>query len=172
MDGGFDLYSRSSNAGPSGLRLFFLNLVHDLNIGPSDLTSLPNSWKPVAGFPRMESLFATKRSLKMHGAMGNGQDESNQSMICGSEMKMSEFSETAHEMGRKIADAAAHAGDYIEEKAGVLGDKLKDLQGKDFREIADEAKDYARRKPGHAILISAAAGLVLGFLLRSGRRVF
>jgi ElaB/YqjD/DUF883 family membrane-anchored ribosome-binding protein len=108
----------------------------------------------------------------MHGVTGNGQNESNQSLICGSETKMSEFSESAHEMGRKIADAAARAGDYIEEKAGVLGDKLKDLQGKDFREIADEAKDYARRKPGHAILISAAAGLFLGFLLRSGRRVF
>src|SRR5713101_5713407 len=108
----------------------------------------------------------------MHGAMGNGQNESNESLICGSEMKMSEFSETAHECGRKIADAASRAGDYIEEKAGALGNKLKDLQGKDFREIADEAKDYARRKPGHAILISAAAGLFLGFLLRSGRRVF
>jgi len=43
------------------------------------------------------------------------------------------------------------------------------LQGKDISEIADEAKDYARKNPGHAILISAAAGLVLGFLLR-GRR--
>ena len=108
----------------------------------------------------------------MHGPMGNGQNESNQSLICGSEMKMSDFSESAHEYGRKIADAAARAGDYIEEKAGVVGNKLKDLQAKDFREIADEAKDYARRKPGHAILISAAAGVFLGFLLRSGRRVF
>jgi len=108
----------------------------------------------------------------MHEAMGNGQNESNQSLICRSEMKMSEFSETVHECGRKIADAASRASDYIEEKAGVVGNKLKDLQAKDFREVADQAKDYARRKPGHAILISAAAGLFLGFLLRSGRRVF
>jgi len=108
----------------------------------------------------------------MYGATGNGQSESNQSMILGSETRMSEFSETANEYGRKIADAAARAGDYIEEKAGVVGEKIKDLQGKNFSEIADEAKDYARRKPGHAILISAAAGLFLGFLLRNGRRVF
>ena len=99
-------------------------------------------------------------------------NESNQSMILGSENRMSEFSDTANEYGRKIADAASRASDYIEEKAGVLGDKFKDLQGKNFNEIADEAKDYARRKPGQAILISAAAGLFLGFLLRNGRRLF
>ena len=98
-------------------------------------------------------------------------NESNQSMILGSETRMSEFSDTANEYGRKIADAASRASDYIEEKAGVLGDKFKDLQGKNFNEIADEAKDYARRKPGQAILISAAAGLFLGFLLRNGRRL-
>jgi ElaB/YqjD/DUF883 family membrane-anchored ribosome-binding protein len=83
---------------------------------------------------------------------------------------MAEFSDTAHEYGKKIADAASRASDYIEEKAGVVGEKFKDLQGKNFSEIADEAKDYARRKPGQAILISAAAGLVLGFLIRNTRR--
>jgi len=108
----------------------------------------------------------------MDTATGNGQDNSNQSMILGGKASMSEFSDNAREMGQKIADAASRAGDYIEEKAGVVGEKIKNLQGKNFSEIADEAKDYARRKPGHAILISAAAGLFLGFLLRNGRRVF
>jgi len=108
----------------------------------------------------------------MNSVTGNGQDNSNQSMILGSKTSMSEFSDTAHEMCQKIADAASRAGDYIEEKAGVVGEKIKNLQGKNFSEIADEAKDYARRKPGHAILISAAAGLVLGFLLKNSRRFF
>src|SRR6266480_2279427 len=108
----------------------------------------------------------------MDTVTGNNQNGSNESMILGSETRMSEFSETTNEYGRKIADAAARAGDYIEEKAGVVGEKIKNLQGKDFNEIADEAKDYARRKPGQAILISAAAGLFLGFLLRNGRRLF
>ncbi|HMH42759.1 MAG TPA: hypothetical protein VK557_04705 [Pyrinomonadaceae bacterium] len=108
----------------------------------------------------------------MDTVTGNNQHGSNQSIMLGSETRMSEFSDTAHEYGRKIADAASRASDYIEEKAGVVGDKLKDLQGKDFQQITDEAKDYARRKPGQAILISAAAGLVLGFLLRNGRRLF
>ena len=85
---------------------------------------------------------------------------------------MSEFSDCAQDYGKKIADAASRASDYIEQKANVVGEKFKDLQGKNFSEIADDAKDYARRKPAHAILIAAGAGLVLGFLLRNGRRVF
>ena len=108
----------------------------------------------------------------MHEVTGNAGTENNQSLICGSDKSMSEFSECAQDYGRKIADAASRASDYIEQKAGVVGEKFKDLQGKNFSEIADEAKDYARRKPAHAMLIAAGAGLVLGFLLRNGRRVF
>lgn len=108
----------------------------------------------------------------MHGVTENTGSESNQSLVCGSDNKMSEFSDCARDYGKKIADAASRASDYVEQKAGVLGEKFKDLQGKDFGEIAEEAKDYARRKPGHAMLIAAGAGLVLGFLLRNGRRVF
>ncbi len=85
---------------------------------------------------------------------------------------MSEFEETAREYGRKIRATASRAGDYAREKAKAAGEKFKDLQGKDIHEIADEAKDYARKNPGQAILISAAAGLFLGLLLRNTRRVF
>ena len=108
----------------------------------------------------------------MNEVTGNAGIESNQSLVCGSDTRMSEFSECAQDYGKKIADAASRASDYIEQKAGVVGEKLKDLQGKNFSEIADDAKDYARRKPAHAMLIAAGAGLVLGFLLRNGRRVF
>jgi ElaB/YqjD/DUF883 family membrane-anchored ribosome-binding protein len=106
----------------------------------------------------------------MQEANSQPENKTNVSMIYRGENRMSEFSEDAKECGRKIADAASRASDYIEDKARVVGDKFKDFQGKNFSEIADEAKDYARRKPGQAILISAAAGLVLGFLLRNGRR--
>jgi ElaB/YqjD/DUF883 family membrane-anchored ribosome-binding protein len=106
----------------------------------------------------------------MQEANSQAANKTNLSMICRGETRMSEFSDDAKECGKKIADAASRASDYIEDKARVVGDKFKDFQGKNFSEIADEAKDYARRKPGQAILISAAAGLVLGFLLRNGRR--
>jgi ElaB/YqjD/DUF883 family membrane-anchored ribosome-binding protein len=130
----------------------------------------PKFSQPAPRFRRMAC--CCRKEQAMETSFGSNEHESSQSMILGSHTRMSEFSDAAHEMGRKITDAASRAGDYIEEKAGVVGEKIKDLQGKNLNEIADEAKDYARRKPGQAILISAAAGLVLGFLLRSSRRVF
>ena len=77
---------------------------------------------------------------------------------------------TAQEYGQKIAEAASTAKDYVADKVSVVGDKIKDLQNTDVREVANQAKDYARQNPGQAILISAAAGLVLGLLIRSSRR--
>jgi ElaB/YqjD/DUF883 family membrane-anchored ribosome-binding protein len=109
----------------------------------------------------------------MSEATGINQQTPDTAIIKGSHgrnLHMSEFSETAQEYGRKVADAASRAGDYVNEKVNVVGDKIKNLQGKDFNEIADEAKDYARKNPGQAILISAVAGVFLGFLLRGGRR--
>jgi ElaB/YqjD/DUF883 family membrane-anchored ribosome-binding protein len=64
----------------------------------------------------------------------------------------------AQEYGQKLQDAATRAGE-----------KFKELQNKDPKEIIEDAKEYARQKPGQMILISAAVGLVLGFLLK-GRR--
>ena len=107
----------------------------------------------------------------MPEATENGQNTTpNAAIICRSEMHMSEIEETAREYGRKIAASASKAHDYLTEKATIAGEKIKDLHGKDFNEIAGEAKDYARKNPGQAILISAAAGLFLGLLLRGGRR--
>ena len=76
----------------------------------------------------------------------------------------------AQEYGQKVADAATQAKDYVSEKVSVVGDKLKDLQNKDFTQVANEAKDYAREKPGQALLISAAAGFLIGLLLKGGKR--
>ena len=79
------------------------------------------------------------------------------------------LSQTAQEYGQKISDVASHAKDFVNEKVSVVGDKIKDLQNADLGELAENAKEYARKKPGQAILISAAAGLLLGLILR-GRR--
>jgi ElaB/YqjD/DUF883 family membrane-anchored ribosome-binding protein len=77
---------------------------------------------------------------------------------------------TAQEYGKKVAGAATTAKDYVADKMSVVGDKIKDLQNTDVKEVANQAKDYARQNPGQAILISAAAGLVLGLLIRTSRR--
>jgi len=72
--------------------------------------------------------------------------------------------------GAKIAEAASTAKDYVADKVSVIGDKLTDLKNTDIKEVANQAKDYARQNPGQAILISAAAGLVLGLLIRGTRK--
>jgi len=76
----------------------------------------------------------------------------------------------AQEYGQKIQDAASQAKDFASEKFAAAGDKFKELQGKDLKELIEDAKEFARQKPGQTILISAAVGLVLGLLFRSGRR--
>jgi ElaB/YqjD/DUF883 family membrane-anchored ribosome-binding protein len=79
------------------------------------------------------------------------------------------LSHTAQDYGQKISEAASQAKDYVSEKVSVVGEKIKDLQNADIGELAENAKDYARKNPGQAILISAAAGLLLGLVIR-GRR--
>ena len=79
------------------------------------------------------------------------------------------LSQTAHDYGQKITDAASAAKDYVTDKVSVVGDKLKDLQNADLGELAENAKEYARKKPGQALLISAGVGLILGLLIRSRR---
>jgi ElaB/YqjD/DUF883 family membrane-anchored ribosome-binding protein len=79
------------------------------------------------------------------------------------------LSQTAQEYGQKISDAASHAKDFVSDKVSVVGDKLKDLQNADLGELAENAKQYARQKPGQALLISAGVGLLLGLIIR-GRR--
>jgi ElaB/YqjD/DUF883 family membrane-anchored ribosome-binding protein len=79
------------------------------------------------------------------------------------------LSQTAQDYGQKITDVASQARDFVTDKVSVVSDKIKDLQNTDIGELAENAKDYARRKPGQALLISAAAGLLLGLIIR-GRR--
>ncbi len=72
----------------------------------------------------------------------------------------------AQEYGQKIQDAAGKARDYASEKLAQAGEKFGELKEKDPKELVEEAKEFARKKPGQTILISAAVGLVLGFFLR------
>jgi len=79
------------------------------------------------------------------------------------------LSQTAHDYGQKISEVASQAKDYVTDKVSVVGDKFKELQNADLGELAENAKEYARKKPGQALLISAGVGLLLGMILR-GRR--
>lgn len=75
----------------------------------------------------------------------------------------------AQEYGQKIQDAASKAKDFASDTFAQAGDKFKELSSRDPKELVEDAKEFARQKPGQTILISAAVGLVLGLLFR-GRR--
>jgi len=79
---------------------------------------------------------------------------------------MNNFRGQAQEYGQKFQEAAGKAKDFASDKFAVASDKFKELQGKDPKEIVEDAKEYARQKPGQTILISAAVGLILGILLK------
>ena len=76
----------------------------------------------------------------------------------------------AQEYQQKFQEAATKAKDFASEKFAYASGKFKELSNKDPKELVEEAKEYARRKPGQAILVSAAVGLVLGLLIKGGRR--
>lgn len=94
--------------------------------------------------------------------MYNGEDKAENDYL-------GDFKAQAEEYGQKFQDAAMKAKDYASEKFAQAGDKFKELQNKDPKELLEDAKEYARQKPGQALLISAAVGLVIGALLR-GRK--
>ena len=76
----------------------------------------------------------------------------------------------AEEYGQKIKDVAGNAYDFANEKFSGAADKVRELSSKDPKELVEDAKEFARQKPGQTILISAAVGLVLGLILRGGRK--
>jgi ElaB/YqjD/DUF883 family membrane-anchored ribosome-binding protein len=87
----------------------------------------------------------------------------------GTDEFLGDFKMQAEEYGQKIQDAAGKAYDFASDKFTQAGDKFRDLSNKDPRELVEDAKEFARQKPGQTILISAAVGLVLGLILR-GRK--
>ena len=76
----------------------------------------------------------------------------------------------AQEYGQKLQDAASKAKDFANDKFAQAGDKFKEISAKDPKELVEDAKEFARQKPGQTILISAAVGLIVGLILRSGRK--
>lgn len=76
----------------------------------------------------------------------------------------------AEEYGQQVKEVASRAFDFANEKWARAEDKFREISDKDPRELVEDAKEFARQKPGQTILISAAVGVVLGLLLRGGRK--
>ena len=84
--------------------------------------------------------------------------------------------QTADDLGQeaqpytdKIADTVSQAKDYLSDKVSTVGGKIKEFATDDLGGMAEKAKDFARQNPGQAILVSAAAGLLLGLIVRARR---
>jgi ElaB/YqjD/DUF883 family membrane-anchored ribosome-binding protein len=75
----------------------------------------------------------------------------------------------AQDYGQKFQDAAAKAKDYASENFAYAQEKFTELSNKDPKELVEDAKEFARQKPGQTILISAGIGLLIGWLLK-GRK--
>ncbi len=110
----------------------------------------------------MENTDTTNEQGLVKPDVYNGEDKTGNDYL-------NEFKGQAQEYGQKFQDAAGKARVYANEKFAVASDKFKELQNKDPQELLEEAKDYARQKPGQTILISAAVGVILGFIFR-GRK--
>ena len=67
--------------------------------------------------------------------------------------------------GRRLDGARVHHGQGFGRRRQAQG--LADV---DYAEYANQAKDYARQNLGQALLVAAAAGFVIGLLVRGGRR--
>ena len=76
----------------------------------------------------------------------------------------------AQEYGQKFQDAAGQTREFATEKYSQASEKFKELSAKEPKELIEDAKEFARQKPGQTILISAAVGLVLGLIFRGNRR--
>ncbi len=83
--------------------------------------------------------------------------------------KAADVGEAAQPYTDKIAETVSQAKDYLSEKVGTVGGKIKDFATDDLSGMAEKAKDFARQNPGQAILVAAAAGMLLGLIVR-GRR--
>lgn len=111
----------------------------------------------------------TGQGTGTHGSTGQGTHGSPGQSGAGGTGTATALSQTAQDYGQKLSEVATQAKDYVSDKVSVVGDKIKDLQNADLGELAENAKEYARKKPGQALLISAGVGLLLGMILR-GRR--
>jgi ElaB/YqjD/DUF883 family membrane-anchored ribosome-binding protein len=91
-------------------------------------------------------------------------------VLTGTDEFLGDLKMQAEEYGQKVKDVASNAYDYANARFAEAGDKFKELSNKDPRELVQDAKEFARQKPGQTILISAGVGLLLGLILRNGRK--
>ena len=120
-------------------------------------------WSPAgtSGLPQNSGLSDGELSLNNEMPLGNYGDPTTQeldSQVGGPD-----------EYTDKLSGVVTQAKDFLGEKVGAVGGKIKEFATDDLSGMANKAKDFARQNPGQAILVSAAAGLLLGLFVRARR---
>jgi len=72
---------------------------------------------------------------------------------------------TKEVLGDSYGKAREQFDDVSDDVRKSVKDAAKNIQ-KDYGYIWDDVREYVRENPGTALALSAAAGLVLGFLIR------
>ena len=124
-------------------------------------------WSPAAGaseLPQNNGLSEGELSLNNEMPLGNYGDPTTQELDT-----LDSQAGVANEYTDKLSGVVTQAKDYLGEKVGTVGTKIKEFATDDLSGMANKAKDFARQNPGQAILVSAAAGLLLGLFVRARR---
>ena len=69
------------------------------------------------------------------------------------------------EESSRFGKAYSAASDAMKNQYNRVRERVDDV---DFGEFADQVRSYVRSNPGKAMLISVAAGFIVGLLLRRG----
>jgi ElaB/YqjD/DUF883 family membrane-anchored ribosome-binding protein len=81
--------------------------------------------------------------------------------------------EKLHGMTDSVREQAARASELARERYGTASQTLRDGYGRASADLDKLGKDvgaYVRDNPGRSVLAAAAAGFVLGLLVRRSRR--
>ena len=69
-------------------------------------------------------------------------------------------------MRSKMDDVASNARAKVDEFVSGVKGQARNLKTKSFEDLFDGTVSYVKENPGKAILVSVAAGVVIGALLR------
>jgi len=86
---------------------------------------------------------------------------------------LADAKEKVKSASRIVRDQSAKASDFARDRYGVASESLRDGYGrarKDMDRLQEDVTTYVRDNPGRAVLIAAAAGFFIGFLIRTDRR--
>jgi ElaB/YqjD/DUF883 family membrane-anchored ribosome-binding protein len=95
-----------------------------------------------------------------------------------------QISNTMDNVMQRVRDTTGQAREMLNEGLGTVSeqlsgvsstvtqgvDRIRNMDRDDYEQMWTSVQNRARQNPGQTILIAAAAGFVLGMMMRGGRR--